>query len=227
VTITRGVEVRDDGGTSTTTIEDCIIESSAYHGIHVDRDGYGTPNLAVRRCVIEGGSGVSAVYLYDYGYNSTDRVSLEVRDSYLSGGNYTVRTAVTKSSSRRTYQSVTIVNNTIEGGTYGLWMIGRYTPFQIKNNIITGNSTGLHWDGGGSMTNDYNLYYGNSSNFSGSATGGANRISGDPGLSADVPPVPASGGLADGAGTTSYASTQDYWTNARPSPPSIGAMEPQ
>jgi len=226
VTISNGVYVEDGSSTFSTTLSDCILEDTNNHNIHVERNGYGTPNFAVRRCIIEARSTASAVYLYDYGYNSTDRVSLEIRDNYISGGSYTVRTAVTKSSSRRTYQSVTIVNNTIEGGNYGLWMIGRYTPFQIKNNILVDNARAFHWDGGGSMNNDFNLYFGNSTNFSGSATGGANRVTADPLLSAEVPPVPATGGVADGAGTTSYASTVDYWTNPRPSPPSIGAVEP-
>ena len=227
VTVTNGIYVEDGARTFTTTLTDCILEETPNHNIHIERNGYGTPHMNVRRCIIEARSSASAIYLYDYGYNSTDRVSLEVRDNHITGGSYTLRTAVTKSSTRRTYQAVTIVNNTIEGGNYGLWMIGRYTNFQIKNNILTGNSRAFHWDGGGSMVNDYNLYYGNSTNFSGSAVGGANRITADPGLSADSPPVPAAGGVADGAGTTSYASTQDYWTNPRPSPPSIGAVEPR
>ena len=227
VTVTNGIYVEDGASTFTTTLTDCILEDSPNHNIHIERNGSGTPHMNVRRCIIEARSSSSAIYLYDYGYNSTDRVRLEVRDNYISGGSYTLRTAVTKSSSRRTYQTVIIANNTVEGGNYGLWMIGRFTNFQIKNNILTANTRAFHWDGGGSMVNDYNLYYGNSTNFSGSATGGSNRITSDPGLSADSPPVPTSGGVADGAGTTSYASTQDYWTNTRPSPPSIGAVEPQ
>ncbi len=139
-----------------------------------------------------------------------------------------VRTAITKSSSRRPRQLIHVIGNTIEAQNYGLYIVGRSTfPIRVLNNLLVDNSTAFDWDGSGTMTNDHNLYFGNSSNFSRYATGGSNRVTTDPGLSSDVPPIPAAGGSADQAGTSSYASSTDLWTNSRPAPPSIGAVEPR
>ncbi len=231
VTVTNGIEVDGGGSASwTTTISDCILEETSYDNLLVNRDGYATPSTILQRSIVEVKFGSAGAYLYDYGYNTTDRVTFSVKDNYFTSstlGSYGIRTAITKSSSRRPLQSVTITGNTIEGQNYGLWLIGRGTsPNRVLNNVFTGNATAYHWDGSGSLTSDYNLYYGNSTSFSGSAAGGAHRVTTDPGLSADVPPVPAAGGSADQAGTTSYASSTDFWTNPRPSPPSIGAVEP-
>lgn len=231
VHITKGVEILDDGSAVfTTTFADSILDSVNQHGVYIERDGYGTPNTTIERCQVYGAAATSAVYLYDYGYNVTDRVYLTVEDSYIVGGQYGIRTAVTTSSSRSPDQTFQFVGNTIESASYGIYAAGRgssSTTFRIYNNIITNNSRGFYYNGRGNMNNDYNLYYGNSSaDFYGSATGGSHRVTTDPGLSADTPPAPTASGSADGAGTTSYTSTTDFWSNPRPSPPSIGAVEP-
>ena len=231
VTITNGVEVHDDSSAVfDLTIEDSIIEVVNQYGVHVDRDGYGTPNTTIERCVVYGDSPDAAIYFYDYGYNTTDRVYWTVTDSYITGGQWGIRTAVTTSSTRSPDQTFSFTGNTIEDASYGIFAVGRgssSTTFRIYNNIIANNSRGFSYNGRGNMNNDYNLYWGNTStNFYNSATGGSNRVTTDPGLSSDTPPVPSSTGGAAGAGTTSYANTTDYWTNPRSSPPSIGAVEP-
>ncbi len=229
--ITGGVEVQDRAAAEhTTTFSDCIIDVSNQHGVHIERDDSGTPHVTIERCQVEGGAATAGIYLYDYGYNVTDRVNLVVRDSWIHDGTWGIRTAVTRSSTRSPDQRVTLVGNTIEGSSYGIYAAGRgggSTLFTIRNNIITDNSRGFYWNGSGSMTNDTNLYWANSSaNFYGSATGGSNRVTTDPSLDSGTPPAPAAGGSADGAGSTSGASSTDHWTNPRPSPPSIGAVEP-
>ena len=230
VTIANGVEVYDDGTANfDLTLSDCVIEVVNNHGVHVDRDGYGTPNTTIERCVVYGDSPDAAIYFYDYGYNTTDRVYWTVTDSYITGGQWGIRTAVTTSSTRSPDQTFSFTGNTIEDASYGIFAVGRgssSTTFRIYNNIIANNSRGFSYNGRGNMNNDYNLYWGNTStNFYNSASGGSNRVTTDPGLSSDVPPVPSSTGGAAGAGTTSYGNTTDYWTNTRDSPPTIGAVE--
>ena len=231
VTITNGVKVEDDGSAVfDVSLSDCVITVNNNIGVYVYRDGYGTPNVSIERCQVYGDYPDEAIYFYDYSYNSTNRVYWTVKDSYIADGYYNIRTAVTTSSTRSPDQTFTFVGNTVTGATYGIYAVGRgssSTTFRIYNNLITDNARGLSFNGRGNMNNDYNLYWANSSaNFYLSATGGANRVTTDPGLSTDVPPVPSATGGAAGAGTTSYANTTDYWTNARSSPPSIGAVEP-
>ncbi len=230
LTVKNGVELLDNGGVVyDTTLSDCIIEVSNQYGVFIDRDGTGTPNTTIERCTVHGKSPDAAVYLYDYSTNSTDRITLVVQDAHITGGAYGIRTAVTSSSTRRPMQTIRILRNTIDSASYGIYAAGRGSPttFQIYNNIITGNSRGFAFNGKGNMSNDHNLYWANTSaDFYLSASGGANRITADPVLSSDSPPVPAATGAAAGAGTTAHGGTVDWWSNARSSPPSVGAVEP-
>ena len=52
----------------------------------------------------------------------------------------------------------------------------------IQNTIISGHAIGIETTGTGTVFEDYNLFYGNSADSSGSVTSGGHRAHGRPGL---------------------------------------------
>ena len=74
------------------------------------------------------------------------------------------------------------------------------------------------------VTSGFNLLFGNTTNFAGSALDGPSDVKADP-LLAGVPPAPGAGSPALGAGDPSHAPPNDYWGAPRGASIDLGCVQ--
>jgi hypothetical protein len=116
-------------------------------------------------------------------------------------------------------------HNTITGCTRGVYF-GSTTSNYLYNTVFANNGTALYaYSGAATLIHEYDGLYGNGANYH-NTLAGTGVVTADPLLDwTQEPPAPSYLSPLVGAAGTSTVTT-DYWGNARPSPATIGAVEP-
>ncbi len=158
-----------------------------------------------------------------------DDGTLRVYDCYLHDSTYGVDAGLDA-------RSIWLENNLFDGNTTAIYVSDygattAYSTLYLYNNLIVDNTTGINdafGHSGSQAYGDYNLLYGNTSNYKGTTVSGSNDIKSDPLLDTSYsPPRLESGSPADGGGSSTYERSTDYWGVSRSSTVfSIGPVEP-
>lgn len=124
---------------------------------------------------------------------------------------------------------MTVKNNTLvslKGAGSGILTASAGASITATNNIITGFAVGLSWQGGGALTANYNDYFANGVNYSGTSAG-PNDLAVNPAFvdAAAFNYALSPSSTCIGAGVFILGVTTDLAGTTRPNPPSIGAYQ--
>jgi hypothetical protein len=169
----------------------------------------------------------AAVLVTEPSDNAT--MTLTIQNSYLHGCRYgvawTAPGGTTGANDTITFDANTILSN----GTGIDWEaeLGPGNTLSYYDNLFVQNGIGvLLAASGGSPSAGYNLYYGNTTNYSGVATKGTGDLTANPLLDTSVtPPGLKPGSPARGAGIAAHAPADDFWGKPRGKSIDIGAVE--
>ena len=170
-----------------------------------------------------------AVYVEDSGTNGTWTPTITVQNSYLhdsaAGISYDDATIY----GGLLNATLVVDNDTFVHDTTAIDVSGSEkskVTLTYFNDVFAqdGTAVSIVTTTAATVSSGFNLFFGNTTNFAGSALDGPSDVKADP-LLAGVPPAPGAGSPALGAGDPNHAPANDYWGAPRGASIDLGCVE--
>lgn len=228
----KGATVNDLSASHPLTFSSCTfvgVGGTNGHALRFNRT-YNATTAVVDGCDVAGNATAHGVVIQDYSASSSyNPVSITVRNSYIHDSDRGLD--FVESSSSFSKGNILLLSNTwVDNNTAIQLVASSYTlGLTYISNIVTENGLGVHLDPGTSatVTHTHNLFYGNATNYSGSAAAGANYVASNPLLNfAVTPPSLLPGSPAANSASTAQVPATDYWGKTRNAgSPDMGCVE--
>jgi len=195
----------------------------------------GSEAVAIDRAILSGvrtGTGSALSYFVYDGGGTSSTAQITVTNSWLHDAHAGFGISGTGTTRLHVY-SVLLENDTITSNDTGIlhtdtiWSDPTSATLGYYNAIVDGNATGVELDGVEQpmATSGNNLYFGNTTNFAGSAVDGTGDVKADPLLTTATPPGLGAGSPAIGTGDAAHAPDHDFYGTARGASIDIGAVQ--
>jgi hypothetical protein len=203
------------GSTVSVTVTNAVINSAGAAAVYLE-----TPiatTLTLDGVDITAGTSQPAIYLQG------DEITLTVQNCYIHGSQSGIAISLGATSDGDVFSFLnnTIINN---GSGLNLPAVGTSSLGKIYNNLLIDNTTGILEYAPADV--GYNALYGNTTNYSGSATDGPGYVKTDPLLDTSTsPPGLLPGSPCRGTGDAMVAPSTDFYGRPRGSSVDIGAVQ--
>lgn len=228
----KGAVVNDVSASHAVVFSSCTLIGTGGtngHALRLNRT-YNVTTVTADGCDITGSATGHGIAIQDNSASSSyNPINLTVRNCYIHDSNRGLDFSETSSSFSK--GNVTLTSNTWVDNNTAIHLVASSYSLALGyfSNIVTENGQGIHLDVGSSatVTHTHNLFFGNATNYSGSAAAGTGYVSTDPLLDwVTTPPAPLPGSPAVNSASKTQVPTTDYWGKIRNmAAPDMGCVE--